>query len=69
MRLGVGWDDIADSSEGEVYPALFPGRGVHQSVFAQPDWVQVHREMARVGVTLKLLHGSTPMRAPRPVSR
>ncbi|MEW1921966.1 IS21 family transposase [Pseudarthrobacter oxydans] len=54
---GVAWDDIADSSEGEVYTRLFPGRGEHQSVFAQPDWDQVHREMARVGVTLKLLHG------------
>lgn len=54
---GVVWDDIADSSEGEVYARLFPGRGEHQSVFAQPDWDQVHREMARVGVTLKLLHG------------
>jgi len=54
---GVVWDDIADSSEGEVYARLFAGRGEHQSVFAQPDWDQVHREMARVGVTLKLLHG------------
>lgn len=54
---GVVWDDIANSSEGEVYARLFPGRGEHQSVFAQPDWDQVHREMARVGVTLKLLHG------------
>ena len=39
-----------------MYAALFPGRGVRESVFAQPDWVQVHRELARVGVTLKLLH-------------
>ncbi|TPV47581.1 IS21 family transposase [Pseudarthrobacter phenanthrenivorans] len=54
---GMAWDDIADSLEGEVYARLFPGRGEHQSVFAQPDWDQVHREMARVGVTLKLLHG------------
>ncbi|MDP9697070.1 UNVERIFIED_ORG: transposase [Arthrobacter globiformis] len=54
---GVVWDDIADSSDREVYARLFPGRGEHQSVFAQPDWDQVHREMARVGVTLKLLHG------------
>jgi transposase len=54
---GVVWDDVADSSDREVYARLFPGRGEHQSVFAQPDWDQVHREMARVGVTLKLLHG------------
>ncbi|MCO4262287.1 IS21 family transposase, partial [Pseudarthrobacter sp. MDT3-26] len=53
---GLGWDDVADLSDGEVYLALFPGRGVRESVFMQPDWGQVHRELARVGVTLKLLH-------------
>lgn len=53
----VGWDDVADRPEGEVYELLFPGRGQHHSVFAQPDWEKVHRELARVGVTLKLLHG------------
>lgn len=54
---GTSWDDVADLSDGEVYGLLFPGRGEHESVFAQPDWDRVHREMARVGVTLKLLHG------------
>lgn len=54
---GVRWDDIAEKPEGEVYALLFPGRGEHQSVFAQPDWDGVHQQMARVGVTLKLLHG------------
>ena len=55
-RAGLGWDDVAQMSEAEVYSALFPGRGVRESVFAQPDWPRVHTELARVGVTLKLLH-------------
>ena len=55
-QLNVGWDDIAEMSEGDVYSALFPGRGVRESVFMQPDWPRVHTELARVGVTLKLLH-------------
>jgi transposase len=55
-RLGLGWDDVAEQSDAEVYSTLFPGRGVHESVFAQPDWARVHAELARVGVTLKLLH-------------
>ncbi len=55
-RLGVGRADVEEMPEGEVYSALFPGRGVHESVFAQPDWGRVHTELARVGVTLKLLH-------------
>jgi transposase len=54
---GLGWEDVADLPEGEVYSRLFPGRGEHESVFVQPDWGRVHRELARVGVTLKLLHG------------
>ncbi len=53
----LGWDDVADLPDGEVYSLLFPGRGEHESVFAEPDWAEVHREMARVGVTMKLLHG------------
>ncbi|AQP50743.1 IS21 family transposase [Tessaracoccus flavescens] len=54
---GVSWDDVSQRSNDEVYRLLFPGRGEHDTVFASPDWDQVHREMARVGVTLKLLHG------------
>jgi transposase len=54
---GTTWDDVVNLPDGEVYELLFPGRGEHESVFVQPDWERVHREMARVGVTLKLLHG------------
>ena len=53
----TSWDDVAELTDEQVYARLFPGRGEHESVFAQPDWEQIHREMARVGVTLKLLHG------------
>ena len=55
-RAHIRWDDIAELSEAEVYHAVFPHRGEHQSVYAQPDWDTVHKELARVGVTLKLLH-------------
>lgn len=54
--LGVGWDEVKDLEDGQVYARLFPGRGEHESVFAQPDWPRVHKEMAGVGVTLKLVH-------------
>ena len=53
---GLSWDDVKDGADDEVYELIFPGRGQHHSVFAQPDWEQVHKELARVGVTLKLLH-------------
>lgn len=54
---GIGWDDVAGLSDAEAYALLFPGRGEHVSVFVEPDWSRVHRELARVGVTLRLLHG------------
>lgn len=54
---GIGRDGHAGRSDAEVYALLFPGRGEHESVFVQPDWEGVHKELAKVGVTLKLLHG------------
>src|SRR5699024_7122019 len=54
---GIGWDEEAELEDEQVYAKLFPGRGEHESVFAQPDWERIHREMARVGGTLKRLHG------------
>ena len=56
-REGVDYRDVADVDDAEVYARLFPGRGEHESVHAQPDWDRVHKELAKVGVTLKLLHG------------
>ncbi len=55
--VGVGWDDVAGKTDGEVYALLFPGRGERESVYEQPDWARVHRELARVGVTLRIPHG------------
>ena len=43
-------------SEEAAYALLFPGRGDAGPVHADPDWARVHRELARTGVTLKLLH-------------
>lgn len=55
--IGISYDDVVAVPDAEVYARLFPGRGEHHSVYAQPDWDEVHRELAKVGVTLKLLHG------------
>jgi len=55
-RLNISWRDVAELPEHEVYELVFPGRSEHRSVYAQPNWDTVHKELARVGVTLKLLH-------------
>ena len=54
---GVGWDDVADRPDDEVYALLFPGRGEREGVCGRPDWAGVRRGLARVGVTLGILHG------------
>lgn len=51
------WDELKDLTEEKVYQLLFPGRSEHESLFTQPDWSTVHKELAKVGTTLKLLHG------------
>lgn len=53
---GVSWEDVEGMSEEAAYALLFPGRGDAGPVHADPDWARVHRELARTGVTLKLLH-------------
>lgn len=55
-RLGIEWADVEAKGDDEVYAMLFPGRGEPSSVYEQPDWADVHRQLGRVGVTLKLLH-------------
>lgn len=54
--LGMSWESVRDTPEDDVYRALFPERNIVQDPFEEPDWEHVHSEMAKVGVTLKLLH-------------
>lgn len=55
-RLGVGFGDVAGKDDDEVYAMLFPGRNEPVDVYERPDWDRAHRELGRVGVTLRLLH-------------
>lgn len=43
-------------TDSEVYGRLLPDKTPAGSVYPDPDWDRVHRELARTGVTLKLLH-------------
>jgi len=54
--LSRTWDELEDLNEEQVYQLLFPGRSEHETVFTQPDWPTVHKELAKVGMNLKLLH-------------
>ena len=53
---GIGRAEAEGTSDAEVYAALFPEKVRDRDVYPDPDWERVHRELARVGVTLKRLH-------------
>lgn len=53
---GLAFEDVEELSDDEVYERLFPERMHEGPVFEDPDWSYIHKELARTGVTLKLLH-------------
>jgi transposase len=55
-EASIAFEDVSALSDEEAYRLLFPGRNQPETVYADPDWEYVHKELARVGVTLKLLH-------------
>lgn len=52
---GIAYPGVAAKPDDEVHSMLFPGRGERESVYERPDWARVHRELARVGVTPRIL--------------
>src|SRR5512138_1101199 len=55
-QAGLTWPLPEDPGEEELYRKLFPeGEAAKIAERPQPDWEAVHRELARKGVTLKLL--------------
>ena len=55
-QAGLAWPLPDDLGEEELYRKLFPERENPKiAERPQPDWEMVHRELARKGVTLKLL--------------
>ena len=62
----IGWEDVRDLADDEVYRLFYPERHVRESVFEEPDWEYVHKEMAKVGVNLRLPTTSTGRGAAAP---
>lgn len=54
-QLGITYDDVKNKSPDDVYALFYPERHTIESLFAPPDYDYVHKELKRVGVTLKLL--------------
>lgn len=51
---GVYWSTAYNLSESQINDLLFPSNGIETS-YEQPDYAYVHRELLKVGVTLKML--------------
>ena len=55
-RAGLVWPLAKEQTEEELYKQLFPEVKKPQRVeHPLPDWEEVHRDLSRQGVTLKLL--------------
>lgn len=53
---GTGRAEAEGMPDAEACAALFPEKVRDRDVCPNPDWERAHRELARVGVTLKRLH-------------
>ena len=51
---GAYWNVVCDLTESQIEELLFPKNGIDVT-FEQPDYTYVHKELLRVGVTLKIL--------------
>ena len=56
-ELKLSFDDIRDMNDVEIYHKFFPDRYSAEILYSLPDYEYVHKELSRVGVTLKLLWG------------
>lgn len=52
---GITYDDVSALDEEAVYRMFYPDKHATESLYQQPDYEYVHKELKRVGVTLKLL--------------
>ena len=54
-EVSIGWPLLADLTDGEFEKMLFPNTATPTSSHRLPDLEYVHKEMAKSGVTLRLL--------------
>ena len=55
-ELGITYETIKDKEDLEVYHLFYPDKHTIENLYKLPDYEHIHKELKRVGVTLKLLH-------------
>ena len=53
---GISWPLDDDVTNEELQAFLFPGQYASLPIYAMPDFAYIHKELARTGVNLTLLH-------------
>ena len=52
---GITYEDIREMEEQDVYRMFYPDKHATENMYVEPDYEYVHKELKRVGVTLKIL--------------
>lgn len=51
----ISFEDIKDLNDDVIYRMFFPEKMITEDMYELPDYEYVHKELKRVGITLKLL--------------
>ncbi len=54
-EMSITYDNIKNKEDEEVYRMFYPDKHSEENIYKDPDYKNVHSELKRVGVTLKLL--------------
>ena len=54
-KMGISYQDIRLLDEEAVYRMFYPDKHAVENMYQDPEYEQIHTELKRVGVTLKLL--------------
>jgi len=54
-HLSITFNDVKDMSEQEVYHMFYPDKHAIEKLYEDPNYEYVHKELKKVGVTLKIL--------------
>lgn len=54
-ELNITYDDVANLDADTVYRMFYPDKYAVETLYANPNYEYVHKELTRIGVNLKLL--------------
>lgn len=54
-EMSITYDNVRYKNDEEIYLMFYPDKHSEENIYKNPDYMYVHSELKRVGVTLKLL--------------